>query len=148
MIGNSTDHQRYMRMAIDEAKKSVYIESAFCVGCVIVKNNLVISTGFSREMPGNTHAEQCALEKLTHESAHNASIYCTMEPCSIRLSGNLSCVSRIIEAGIAEVFLAVQEPVDFVECSGIEELERSGIVVSIVAGFDEQALRIARGQEI
>ena len=39
------------------ANESIPVDTAYCVGCVIVKNNVVISTGYSRELPGNTHAE-------------------------------------------------------------------------------------------
>lgn len=74
----------------------------------------MIATGFSRELPGNTHAEQCALDKLLQnapssssastqaeqidrsEKTYDLDLYTTMEPCSERLSGNAPCVSRIL----------------------------------------------------
>lgn len=141
------DSRYYMSLAIDEARKSEYIPSAFCVGCVIVKNGNIISTGYSREIPGNTHAEQCALEKLANlKEAEGADMYTTMEPCSERLSGNVPCVQRIIKAKIARVFQGVHEPTDFIACVGSDMLKQSGITVKTVEGFEDLAIKIARGE--
>lgn len=143
----SENQIKYMALAIEEARKSIYIPSAFCVGCVIIKHGRVISTGYSRELEGNTHAEQCALDKLQDkEDAEGADIYTTMEPCSERLSGNVPCVQRIIAAKIRRVFQGVEEPADFVTCKGSALLREAGISVLTVPGFEEQAIAIARGE--
>lgn len=134
-----------MKIAIKEAQKSLYVPTAFCVGCVIVKNAKVISTGYSRESDGNTHAEQVALDKLSPIETEHSDLYTTMEPCSNRLSGNIPCVKRIIAAKVKRVFLAVEEPSDFVKCSGSEMLRIAGIEVVSVPGFADIALKIARG---
>lgn len=135
-----------MAQAIAEARKSVYVSGAYCVGCVIVRDGKVISTGYSREIPGNTHAEECALLKLGNISdAERCTIYTTMEPCSIRLSGKRSCADRIIESGIRRVFQATAEPPDLVTCTGRESLRSIGIQVEVVARFELLALSIARG---
>ena len=49
-----------MLQAVECANESIPVDTAYCVGCVIVKNNVIISTGYSRELPG-THAEESAL---------------------------------------------------------------------------------------
>jgi pyrimidine deaminase RibD-like protein len=64
-----------------------------------------------------------------------------MEPCSIRLSGNRPCSSRIIEAGIARVVVGVREPPNLVQCEGITLLEKEGIKVEIVPGVQEACLK-------
>jgi hypothetical protein len=46
----------FMRLAIAQAHQSIPVDSAYCVGCVIILNDTVVSSGFSRELPGNTHA--------------------------------------------------------------------------------------------
>ncbi|KAF7729515.1 DRAP deaminase [Apophysomyces ossiformis] len=131
----------FMQIAIDQAKQSIPVEKAYCVGAVLVKNNTALTTGYSRELPGNTHAEECALAKLMHmEDAKDATMYTTMEPCSIRLSGNRPCTDRIIEANISRVVLGVREPPNLVQCAGIQLLEQHGIQIAIVPGVKEACL--------
>jgi pyrimidine deaminase RibD-like protein len=89
---NNDVHLLYMRKALDEARKCTHVPTAFCVGCIIVipadgtevlrtehessitgasftlplsirSKGLVLATGYSRELPGNTHAEANALHK-------------------------------------------------------------------------------------
>lgn len=173
------EHVKYMRQALDEARKSIHTPTAFCVGCVLVSSpshpshpSVVLSTGFSRELPGNTHAEQCALDKLLSPSSTNggpfstttlsqeererllegASCYTTMEPCSGRLSGNLPCVQRLLNTGVQRVFIGVEEPKDFVECEGTKLLRESGREVFVVVDPEDatlgvQCLKTARGEK-
>ncbi|GAA5865984.1 hypothetical protein JCM8547_002904 [Rhodosporidiobolus lusitaniae] len=175
---SDAEHVKYMRMALDEARKSIHIPSAFCVGCVLVSSpshpshpSTVLSTGFSRELPGNTHAEQCALDKLLSPSSSDqgpfaspaiqgddrlklldgASCYTTMEPCSSRLSGNVPCVQRLLKTGVQSIFIGVEEPSDFVECEGTRLLKESGRAVYVVVDpedptLGEQCLKVARGE--
>lgn len=146
------EHVALMRLALSEAKKCVPSPTAFCVGCVIsspsTKPARVVSTGYSRELPGNTHAEQCALDKLSpSDPLAGLDLYTTMEPCSVRLSGNLPCVDRILalpKGTIKRVFMGVAEPDDFVECKGTRTLKEAGLEVITVEGFMEEALEVAR----
>jgi pyrimidine deaminase RibD-like protein len=102
------DHH-FMQLAIIEANKSIPVESAYCVGALIIgkteeQNNVdgtifehyrVLYTGYSREIEGNTHAEQCCFIKLQQQLKKQEPfivpedwiLYTTMEPCSTRLSG-------------------------------------------------------------
>lgn len=123
-----------------QAKKCQPTSTAYNVGCVITDYNssspTVLAEGFSRELPGNTHAEQCALVKLGSDYHGKLSLYSTMEPCSERLSGNLPCVNRILEDGrVARVVIAIREPKTFVECKGVDKLRDRGIEVAF--GEDE-----------
>src|SRR5271170_4714857 len=125
------DEKVYLRLALNEAKKCVPTPTAYCVGCVIVNPNTktVIASGYSRELPGNTHAEENALTKLSKEAnfkeLRGLDMYATMEPCSERLSGNKPCTDRILESGglIGRVILGVREPDTFVRCVGVEKLQ-------------------------
>jgi pyrimidine deaminase RibD-like protein len=128
------DDQKFLKLALEEAKKCEPTSTAYCVGCVIVDpiTRTVLSTGYSRELPGNSHAEENALSKLPRVSQLGAlDLYATMEPCSERLSGNTSCTDRILEAVglIRRVVLGVREPDKFVKCVGVERLEQGGIVI-------------------
>ncbi|KAI4135314.1 MAG: hypothetical protein LQ347_000767 [Umbilicaria vellea] len=159
----SEDHAAYMRLAISLAKKSPPRPSNFRVGAVLLdqEQNKILATGYTLELPGNTHAEQCCLQKIA--AAHNVSeeavgeslpsktvIYTTMEPCGMRLSGNVACVERILQArkagtgGIRTVYVGVTEPEKFVgENTGRARLEAAGVEYVHVAGFEQEILEIA-----
>ncbi|CAI2167267.1 20615_t:CDS:2, partial [Funneliformis geosporum] len=133
----------FMKIAIEQANLSVPIETAYCVGAVLVKNSQLLSTGYSRELEGNTHAEECALKKLSDiKEANGAIMYTTMEPCSKRLSGNKPCVDLIIEAGIKKVVIGVKEPDKFVKCEGISILQAKGIEIVNVPELEEVCKKI------
>lgn len=57
----ANDHHSYMRFALSLAEKSVLKSTNFRVGAVLVDEsaNQILSTGYTLEIPGNTHAEQC-----------------------------------------------------------------------------------------
>lgn len=148
--------KKYMGLAMEEARKSEPTPTAFCVGAVLVNGGEVLSTGYSRELPGNTHAEQCALEKYftkhnTDTVPSGTELYTTMEPCSLRLSGNEPCLERIIKqnGNISSVFVGVMEPATFVKNNvSYDKLTEAGINYIKVDGFDEEAVLIAaRGHE-
>ncbi|CAG8552691.1 5749_t:CDS:2 [Funneliformis caledonium] len=139
----NADDLHFMKIAIEQANLSVPIETAYCVGAALVKNSRLLSTGYSRELEGNTHAEECALKKLSDiKEANGAIMYTTMEPCSKRLSGNKPCVERIIEAGIKKVVMGIKEPDKFVKCEGISILQANGIEVVNVSELEEECKKI------
>lgn len=162
-----------MSLALEEAKKCIATPTAFCVGCIITSapttsfpKGRILSTGYSRELEGNTHAEECAIAKylsplpstsnestITEEERvvrtkelQSARIYTTMEPCSLRLSGNIPCVDRVISLNFAEVYMGVEEPGDFVVCEGVKKMRTKGIQVFVVEeeGLREDCLNEAR----
>lgn len=141
---NDPTDLKYMQLSIQEANKSIPAPAAYCVGAALVDaQGELLSTGYSRELPGNTHAEECALSKISNKDVktEGATMYTTMEPCSVRLSGNRPCVSRIIEAKIKRVVVGVREPPNLVACEGIDLLEREGIQVVIVPNVQEACLK-------
>ena len=154
---SSDGHIKLMKLAIEQAHLSKPVESAYCVGCVIVPASTaemydsktalikISATGFSRELPGNTHAEECALMKMREAgvSAAGCDMYTTMEPCSKRLSGKAPCVKHVIEAKVGRVFVGVREPDHFVKCEGVHKLVAAGIEVYDVVydGVRNECLR-------
>ncbi|KAI3402621.2 RIB2 [Candida oxycetoniae] len=142
--------KKYMRMAIEEAKKCSETKTMFNVGCVLVNSGDVIAKGYSRELPGNTHAEQCAIQKyFTAASGSNNSkemppyteIYTTMEPCSKRLSGNLPCVDRILALPITSCFVGVSEPETFIENNvSLQKLTENDVFYVHVPGLEKECL--------
>lgn len=144
-------NRKYMVQAIEEADKCGPTKTAFSVGAVLVNGTEVLSVGHSRELPGNTHAEQCALEK--YFETHNTDkvppgtvIFTTMEPCSFRLSGNLPCLQRIMaqDGNISTVFVGVMEPDTFVKNNtSLTDLENNNINYIQIPGYEEQCKIIA-----
>ncbi|RKP05490.1 cytidine deaminase-like protein, partial [Thamnocephalis sphaerospora] len=134
----------FMRLAIAEACRCRPVPSAYNVGAVLAHATgaahgmTILATGYSRELPGNTHAEECCLLKLAPElvqqlgsmDAANAphrqvTLYTTMEPCVRRLSGRPSCTERLLTAHwIRRIVLGVREPPTFVQgVDGVEQLQ-------------------------
>ncbi|KAF2258023.1 cytidine deaminase-like protein [Lojkania enalia] len=158
------DHSTYMRLALDQAQESPPKPSNFRVGALLVDGDTgtILSRGYTLELEGNTHAEQCCLikfarahdlpeEQVGEALPQNAVIYTTMEPCNLRLSRNLPCVDRIIRTkykdgrtAIKKVYLGVNEPEKFVgENKGRAKLKEYGIECIHVPGFEEDILRVA-----
>ncbi|TXT10755.1 hypothetical protein VHUM_02260 [Vanrija humicola] len=123
---------------------------------------LILADGYSRQIPGNTHAEANALtnfrERMTElEDSHpeaslpsasevlaQSECFATMEPCSVRTSGGPSCAHELVRAHAKTVFLGVEEPPDFVQCEGVNILEQGGVQVRRVVGLEEECLELAR----
>ncbi|KAJ2372370.1 hypothetical protein IW150_000772 [Coemansia sp. RSA 2607] len=138
-------HIEFMELAIQQANLARPIETAFSVGSLLVHGRKIISTGYSREIPGNTHAAQCAITKSKSTSqAHlvkGSVLYTTMEPCSFRLSKNTPCSTHIINAGIRQVIIGVKEPQTFSQCQGVHKLLEAGIEVIHLKLLEERCLR-------
>jgi diaminohydroxyphosphoribosylaminopyrimidine deaminase/5-amino-6-(5-phosphoribosylamino)uracil reductase len=106
------------------------------VGCVIVKNNRVISEGF-HTYDRLDHAEIVALKKAG-KKARGATLYLTLEPCCT--TGRTGpCTNAIIAAGIKRVVAAMLDPNPAVAGRGLAQLRRAGIEVT--AGIHEPAAR-------
>lgn len=156
---SADDHAGYMRYALSLARKSPPKPTNYRVGAVVLdaKTNTVLSTGFTLELEGNTHAEQCCFAKLSEQYRvpedrladvlpEDTVLYTTVEPCSKRLSGNIPCVERILKLGTAIkiVYVGVQEPEKFVgENTGRKALEDAGIRVVPVQGMETEILEVA-----
>lgn len=149
-------HRKYMELALKEAAKCGPTTTAFSVGAVLVNGSETLSTGYSRELIGNTHAEQCALEKYftqvgAREVPEGTVLYTTMEPCSFRLSGNEPCVHRILaqNGNIKNVFVGVIEPDTFVKNNtSYDILLGQGIDYIQIPGYEEICKKLAfKGHE-
>lgn len=144
----------HLRNACRLASQCAPVESAYNVGALIVAADgaTVLATGFSRELPGNTHAEEVALAKLRGggggsggddkplPALRGATLYSSMEPCSVRLSGKAPCAQRIIAAGVGRVVMAIAEPPHFVTCTGVSTLRAAGIEVVVAGDAECEAL--------
>ncbi|EMN7239648.1 bifunctional diaminohydroxyphosphoribosylaminopyrimidine deaminase/5-amino-6-(5-phosphoribosylamino)uracil reductase RibD [Vibrio parahaemolyticus] len=96
------------------------------VGCVLVKNNLIVLEGFTQAIGGN-HAEVEALN--TYEgSMDGVTAYVTLEPCSF-VGRTPACANTLIKSGIKHVVVSLLDPDERNSGKGIAILEQSGVKV-------------------
>lgn len=137
------DDERWMTAAVGLAWQCPPSEAAYSVGAVIVAaDGTPLSGGYSREDDPHVHAEEAALAKLGAGDPRltGATIYSTLEPCSVRKSRPRSCTELIIASGISRVVMAWREPSLFVaDCQGYELLQQAGLAVTELPGFAERA---------
>ncbi|MBK6736649.1 MAG: bifunctional diaminohydroxyphosphoribosylaminopyrimidine deaminase/5-amino-6-(5-phosphoribosylamino)uracil reductase RibD [Haliea sp.] len=95
------------------------------VGCVLVRDSLVIGEGFTCPAGGN-HAEIEALQAAG--DAHGATAYVTLEPCSHH-GRTGPCADALVKAGVARVVVAMPDPNPLVAGQGLEKLRAAGVAV-------------------
>ena len=99
--------KKYMRLALDQAYKNIgSTKENPSVGCVVVKDGTVISSGVT-SLNGRPHAEINALKFKKNFSGSN--IYITLEPCTHKGKTN-PCVNTILNKGIKKVYYSISDP--------------------------------------
>lgn len=106
------------------------------VGCVIVKEGVILGLGWTQP-GGRPHAETEAL-KMAGEAARGATAYVTLEPCAHH-GRTPPCALALVEAGIARVVTAFEDPDPRVAGGGFAILRRAGI--SVETGMAEAEAR-------
>jgi diaminohydroxyphosphoribosylaminopyrimidine deaminase/5-amino-6-(5-phosphoribosylamino)uracil reductase len=107
------------------------------VGAVVVDRlGRIIASGAHLEA-GGPHAEVVALD-AAGAAAAGGTLYCTLEPCCHH-GRTGPCVERILEAGIARVVSAIEDPNPQVAGGGHAWLRRHGIDVDL--GIAAEAAR-------
>jgi diaminohydroxyphosphoribosylaminopyrimidine deaminase/5-amino-6-(5-phosphoribosylamino)uracil reductase len=96
------------------------------VGCVLVKDGAVVGEGW-HQRAGGPHAEVHALS-VAGAAARGATAYVTLEPCN-HFGRTPPCSLALIEAGVARVVYALDDPNPEVAGQGAARLRDSGIAV-------------------
>ncbi|HEY0562764.1 MAG TPA: bifunctional diaminohydroxyphosphoribosylaminopyrimidine deaminase/5-amino-6-(5-phosphoribosylamino)uracil reductase RibD, partial [Methylophilus sp.] len=122
---NALDHI-YMTRALQLAEQGLYSTSPNPrVGCVITLNNQIIGEG-AHMKAGEPHAEVFALRQAG-ALAKGATAYVTLEPCSHH-GRTPPCADALVQAGVAKVIIAMQDPNPLVAGKGLMYLQSHGIV--------------------
>ena len=133
----SAQDSAWMAQALRLAERGLYTTSPNPrVGCVLVREGNVIGEGW-HERAGEPHAEIHAL-RAAGDAARGATAYVTLEPCSHH-GRTPPCADALIQAGVARVMVAVQDPNPQVSGQGIARLRAAGIEVE--CGLMEAAAR-------
>ena len=121
----SADDHRFMAKALELAERGLYTTTPNPrVGCVVVSGGEVVGEGW-HEKAGLPHAEVNALAAAGSRS-RGATAYVSLEPCAHQ-GRTGPCTQALIQAGVARVVAALQDPNPKVGGKGLEELRRAGI---------------------
>jgi diaminohydroxyphosphoribosylaminopyrimidine deaminase/5-amino-6-(5-phosphoribosylamino)uracil reductase len=124
MTFSAADHA-YMARALALTQRGRYTATPNPnVGCVIVKAARIIGEGW-HEKAGDLHAEAHAL-KTCSEDPRGATAYVTLEPCAHH-GRTPPCADALIEAGMARVVAALEDPNPQVSGKGFARLREAGI---------------------
>jgi len=126
----SASDYSYMQRALALAARGMYTTTPNPrVGCVLVSGGEVIGEGFTQPT-GQDHAEIRALKDARargHDPA-GATAYVSLEPCS-HFGRTPPCANALIEARIAKVIAAMEDPNPSVSGRGLRLLREAGIDV-------------------
>ena len=109
------------------------------VGAVIVKSGRVIGEGITQP-PGEAHAERMAIGDCAEDPA-GATMYVSLEPCCHH-GRTPPCTDAIVEAGIARVVIASDDPTPKAAGRGPGILRDEGLDVSFVDGEIAETARL------
>ena len=127
----ASDHT-YMAHALRLAERGLYTTMPNPrVACVIVKNNEIVGEG-AHLKAGEPHAEVLALREASQQAgdkAKGATAYVTLEPCS-HFGKTPPCADALVQAGVAKVIAAMQDPNPLVAGQGLARLSGQGIEVA------------------
>ncbi|MFL5827725.1 MAG: bifunctional diaminohydroxyphosphoribosylaminopyrimidine deaminase/5-amino-6-(5-phosphoribosylamino)uracil reductase RibD [Thermoleophilaceae bacterium] len=132
--------ERHLRRAIELAEQARGMTSPNpLVGAVLVKDGRVIGEGF-HAAAGEPHAERMALASASEDPA-GGTMYVSLEPCCHH-GRTPPCTDALIEARVARVVVASDDPTEKASGRGLGILRDEGISVDVFAGGPAHAARL------
>jgi diaminohydroxyphosphoribosylaminopyrimidine deaminase / 5-amino-6-(5-phosphoribosylamino)uracil reductase len=112
------------------------------VGAVVVRDDIVIGEGWHAEL-GGPHAERAALADCAErgEDPAGATMYVTLEPCAHQ-GRTPPCTEAILDAGVARVVIASDDPSEKAAGRGPGVLRDGGVDVEFASGAEATAARL------
>ncbi|MDH3567257.1 MAG: nucleoside deaminase [Desulfobacteraceae bacterium] len=104
------DYEYFMKKALNQARNALSA-GEFPVGCVVVHEDRILTTGARKGTAGNIpneidHAEMIALKRLAdleiNRDNERIILFTTLEPC-------LMCLGALILSGISEIVYAYED---------------------------------------
>ncbi len=121
-------HEKYIKLCFEIARKGQYFASPNpLVGCVIIKDDNIIATGY-HEKYGSLHAERNAILGA-NENLEGSTLYCNLEPCMHTDKQTPPCAPLIIASGIKRVVISNLDVNPKVKGKGVQQLKDAGIEV-------------------
>ena len=123
----SAEDHLYMSRALQLAEQGRFTTSPNPnVGCVIVADGRIVGEGFHLRA-GEPHAEVHAL-RMAGDKARGATAYVTLEPCS-HFGRTPPCADALVNAGVARVVAAMEDPNPQVSGRGMRRLADAGVTI-------------------
>ena len=131
-------HEKFMKKCLDLAMLGLNkTKTNPLVGCVIVHNENIVSTGYHNRF-GGPHAEKNAINNLKKAHPTNykkilkdSTIYINLEPCT-HYGKTPPCTELIIKYKIKKVVIGTLDPFEKVNGSGIQKLQKySKVLVGV-----------------
>lgn len=109
------------------------------VGCVIVRDGVIIGEGFHAKY-GGPHAEVHAIQNANVTDLRGCSVYVTLEPCAHH-GKTPPCAERLATLRPDRVIVAMEDPCELVRGKGIARLLEANIQVSVgICGAEAEKL--------
>ena len=120
--------KKFMQLAFDKAYEHLgSTKENPSVGCIVVKNNTVISSG-KTSLNGRPHAETNALNKK--KNFNGTTIYVTLEPCAHH-GLTPPCINIIKKKNVKKVYYSITDPDKRTFNKAKQLLSQSNIKVNI-----------------
>jgi diaminohydroxyphosphoribosylaminopyrimidine deaminase / 5-amino-6-(5-phosphoribosylamino)uracil reductase len=141
MLRLETDHAHLSR-AIDLAANGIgRVHPNPIVGALIVRDGELLGEGWHDDY-GGPHAERAAIAAAGGADLTGATLYVSLEPCCHQ-GKQPPCTEAIVEAGIARVVVASDDPSEKASGRGLGILRDEGVDVDVASGELAHRARLA-----